>query len=189
MKFDKGQEAMALAAYTAFAIHKTHRRIPMRKLVVLLSLAYLTSFSPALLAQAQDSGKPLSIEQRLFNDFAVQMRQHLHETAALLDKIRQSSDAKEREKLMKDYHHATRTAMKINHAMHMLIDGKSSMMMGGKKMGAKGGGMGCMMMKKKSASAEQESGDASSQENADAAAEESAPSDDAGKSSEHEGHH
>ena len=90
----------------------------------------------------------MSIEQRLFNDFAVHMQHHLHETAALLDKIRQSSDAKEREKLMKDYHQASQTAMKINHAMHMLIDGKSSMMMGGKKMGAKGGGMGCMMRKK-----------------------------------------
>ena len=161
----------------------------MRKLATLLSLAYLTSFSPALLAQAQDSGEPLSIEQRLFNDFAVHMQHHLHETAALLGKIRQSSDSKEREKLMKDYHQASQTAMKINHAMHMLIDGKSSMMMGGKKMGAKDEGMGCMMMKKKSASAEQESGDVSGQENADAAAEESALSDDAGKSSEHEGHH
>jgi hypothetical protein len=160
----------------------------MRKLAALLSLACLTSFSPALFAQAQDSVKPLSIEQRLFNDFAVHMQHHLHETAALLDRIRQSSDAKEREKLMKEYHLATQTAMKINHAMDMLIDGKASMRMGGKKMGAKGGGMGCMMMKKKSASAEQDGGDASGQEEADAAAE-SAPSDGAGKSSEHEGHH
>lgn len=186
--FDKGQEAMALAAYIAFPIHKTHRRIPMRKLVVLLSLAYLTSFSPALLAQAQDTVKPLSIEQRLFNDFAVQMRQHLHETAALLDKIRQSSDAKEREKLTKEYHQATQTTMKINDAMHALIGGKGGMM-GGKKMGAKGGGMGCMMMKKKSASAEQDGDDTSSQEEADAATAESAADDDAGKSSEQEGHH
>jgi hypothetical protein len=161
----------------------------MRKLAALLSLACLTSFSPALFAQAQDSAKPLSIEQRLFNDFAVHMQHHLHETAALLDKIRQSSDAKEREKLMKEYHQATQTAMKINHAMDMLIDGKASMMMGGKKMGAKGGGMGCMMMKKKSASAEQDRGDASSQEEADTATAESAPTDDAGKSNEHEGHH
>jgi hypothetical protein len=160
----------------------------MRKLAALLSLVCLTSFSPALLAQAQDTAKPLSIEQRLFNDFAVQMRHHLHETAALLDKIRQSSDAKEREKLIKEYHQATETAMKINDAMHMLIGGKGGMM-GGKKMSAKGGGMGCMMMKKKSASAEQDGDDTSSQEEADTATAESAAGDEAAKSSEHEGHH
>lgn len=160
----------------------------MRTLAALLSLAYLTSFSPALLAQAQDTVKPLSIEQRLFNDFAVQMRHHLHETAALLDKIRQSSDAKEREKLMKEYHQATQTSTKINDAMHVLIAGKGDMM-GGKKMGAKSGGMGCMMMKKKSASAEQDGDDTSSQEDADTAVAEPAAGDEAGKASAHEGHH
>jgi hypothetical protein len=160
----------------------------MRKLAALLSLAWLTSFSPALFAQAQDSAKLLPIEQRLFNDFAVHMQHHLHETAALLDKIRQSSDAKEREELMKEYHQATQTAMKINHVMQMLIDRKGDMMMGGKKMGAKDCGMGCMMMKKKSASAEQGIGDASGQEEVDTATV-SVPVDDAGKSKEHEGHH
>jgi hypothetical protein len=161
----------------------------MRKLAAVLSLGCLASFSSALLAQAQDAVKPLAIEQRMFNDFAVHMQRHLHETAVLLDKIRQSSDMKEREKLMKEYHHATQAAMQINHAMDMLIGENGGMMKGGKKIAAKGGGMGCMMMKKKSASAEQESGDVSSQEDADAATAEAGLGNEAGKSSEHEGHH
>ena len=64
-----------------------------------------------------------------------------------------------------------------------------SELMGGKKMSAKGGGMGCMMMKKKSASAEQDGDDTSSQEEADTAAVEPAAGEEAGKSSDHEGHH
>lgn len=159
----------------------------MRTLAGLISLAYLVLFSPTHLAQAQDTVKPLSIEQRLFNDFAVQMGDHLHETAALLDKIRQSSDAKQREKLVREYHQATQTTMKINHAMQMLIGGKGPMM-GGKKMGAKGEGMSCMMMKKKSASAEQDGGDISNQEETDTATAESAAGGEAGKASAHEGH-
>jgi hypothetical protein len=46
------------------------------------------------------------------------------DNAALLEKIRQCSDAQERLKVMKEYHQANQT-------IHMLVDGKGDMM-GGK---------------------------------------------------------
>jgi hypothetical protein len=157
------------------------------KKLTLVALMLTAGWLGMLPAQAQEAAKPLTIEQQLFNDFASRMQTHLHKTASLLDKIRQSSDAKERQKLMQEYHQANQTTMKINHAMHMLAGGKGSMM-AGKKMGSKGEGMGCMMMKKKSAGAAEAGGDTAAAEEADAT-ETSATAQQPQDSSEHEGHH
>jgi hypothetical protein len=117
----------------------------MRRAITMTLLACLALALPAL---AADDALPL--EQQLFNDFAARLQEHLHKSAALLEKIRQSSDAQQRGKLMKDYQQNMRTTMKINHLMHQVTGDDAAMgmkkgggMMKGKKMG---GGMSCCSM-------------------------------------------
>ncbi|MFN0038936.1 MAG: hypothetical protein ACKVP2_05465 [Burkholderiales bacterium] len=92
----------------------------------------------------------LTIEQQLFNDFALRMQEQLQRSVMLLDRIRQSVDNQEREKLMNEYHELTRKTMKIHHLMHELTGGseasKKAAKMKCKMMEAKG--KGCGMMKK-----------------------------------------
>jgi hypothetical protein len=128
----------------------------MNKLSIGLSLIWLLAGSPISPAAeeaqvAQKAGASLSIEQQLFNDFAARLEQHLHKTAALLAKIRQTDDPQERQKLMKEYAQAQKTTAKITQAMDSLSASGGMMMMGGRKMSGAmmGGGMkcGCGMMK------------------------------------------
>lgn len=116
------------------------------------ALIALLALAPAFAATAAEDAA-LTIEQQLFNDFALRMQEQLQRSAALLDRIRQSVDNKEREKLMNEYHELTQKSMKIHQLMHQLTGGPESMkkaaMMKCKMMGAKG--MGCGMMKKSGA--------------------------------------
>jgi hypothetical protein len=122
----------------------------LRNARLLLSSLALVSPLP-LLAQAITDAPTLTIEQQLFNDFAVRMQDELHRSAALLDKIAQSEDANERDKLMSEYHTNMRTTMKIDHLMQQMAGGGEDMkkaggtMMKGKKMG----GMSCCSMMSK----------------------------------------
>ena len=92
----------------------------------------------------------LTIEQQLFNDFALRMQEQLQRSVMLLDRIRQSVDNQEREKLMNEYHELTRRTMKIHHLMHELTGGpeasKKAAKMKCKMMETTG--KGCGMMKK-----------------------------------------
>ncbi len=167
----------------------------MKRLFLALAISAMTMASSALLAadEAQDSAKstaaPLSVEQQLLNDFAVRLKDHMHKTAMLLDKISQSKDPKERQKLMKEYSQAMQTTDKINQAMANLNTPGNRMggmgMMGGMgKGGKKMGGMKCKCgMMKQSGAAKAAAGalegepEAAESEDADAA-----------EASGHEGH-
>jgi hypothetical protein len=113
-------------------------------LLLILTLA----LAPAMPIVAADAPS-LTIEQQLFNDFALRMQEHLQRSAALLERIRQSVDLKEREKLMGEYQQLSQKTMKIHHLMHQLAGGhepmRMSMMKGKKKMGCMG--KECEMMK------------------------------------------
>jgi hypothetical protein len=129
----------------------------MAKRILLLCLFALATSRAALAAEEPSNpGQPaaLSVEQQLYNDFAARLEQHFHKTAAILAKIRQTTDAQERQKLVNEYAQAMQTTHKVNQAM-MAFAGKPSGMAGGKKMG-KGmmGGGGCKMMKQHAASAQ-----------------------------------
>ena len=117
--------------------------------VVLLALmAAMPAFSAA-----SDEEPKLTMEQQLFNDFALRMQEQLQRSATLLERIRQSVDSKEREMLMNEYQELTQKTMKIHHLMQQLAGGsemsKKAAMMKCKMMDAKG--KGCGMMKKSGA--------------------------------------
>lgn len=104
---------------------------------------------PLYASAADDAGLP--VEQQLFNDIAGRMQEHLHRTAALLNKIAQSKDPQERTKLMGEYRDSVRLSMKLNQLMQEVSGApeakEGSMMMKGKKMG--GMKCSCPMMKMK----------------------------------------
>ncbi len=113
-----------------------------------LFLIFTLALTPAMPVAAADAPS-LPIEQQLFNDFALRMQEHLQRSSALLERIRQSVDLKEREKLIGEYQQLSHKTMKIQHLMHQLAGGqepmKMSMMKGKKKMGCMG--KECEMMK------------------------------------------
>jgi hypothetical protein len=113
-----------------------------------LLLIFALALAPAMPVAAADAAS-LPIEQQLFNDFALRMQDHLQRSAALLERIRQSVDLKERDKLMGEYQQLSKTTMKIQHLMQRLAGEqhpmKMSMMKGKKKMGCMG--KECEMMK------------------------------------------
>jgi hypothetical protein len=165
-----------------------------QKILGVLAASCLVLAMQTATAADDTSAAPLPIEQQLYNDFAARLQEHLHHTAQILDKIRQSKDAQERQKLMKDYEKAMQTTHKVHQAMTTLMGTggggmMGGMMMAGKKMGGMGGG--CMMMRKQSASAGAAAA-ASGAQDADAAGD-TATGDDAaegqGDAGEHEGHH
>jgi hypothetical protein len=113
-----------------------------------LLLIFTLALAPAMLVAAADAPS-LPIEQQLFNDFALRMQDHLQRSAVLLERIRQSVDLKERDKLMGEYQQLSKTTMKLQQLMQRLAGEqhpmKMSMMKGKKKMGCMG--KECEMMK------------------------------------------
>jgi hypothetical protein len=73
--------------------------------------------SAALIAAETDATR---IEQQLFDDVAARMQQQLHGSADLLNKIRQSHDAKERDNLVIEYHKSMKTTMTIDRLMRQI---------------------------------------------------------------------
>lgn len=163
----------------------------MRKVLLALCIGAMVASSPSLMAaeEAQAATKPapaqLTLEQQLFNDFATRLKDHFHKMAMLLDKISQSKDPQERQKLMKEYTQAMQTTHKVHQAMASLSG--AGMSMGGKKMGGMmAGGMGCGMMKQRAGGAQSASAAADGQETA---ATSEGEEDEAKEASGHEGHH
>lgn len=168
----------------------------MRRLIAFTLLAFVG----ALPALAED--QPMPVEQQLLSDFAARLEMHMHKTAALLQKIRETQDPQERDKLMKDYQKSMRTTMKIDQLMRQVAGGDDDMGMasmkkgGGMMKGKKMGGMCACMMGKKGGKKAAAGGDAEADAHAGHGDADDAPEtaaeaeqDGAAAADEHAGHH
>jgi predicted RND superfamily exporter protein len=151
-------------------------RILVKKLLLALSLVAICGAAP-LVSAAEDTSQ-LNLENQLFNDFAGRLQEHLHKTAALLEKIRESKDLKERQKFMKEYTQAMQTTAKVTAVMQDLGGEQPAGMMAGQKMK----GMSCPMMRQRASASQTGSAVGTDSDQAE---------EDAGKpeSAGHEGHH